>query len=137
MNYSKKTYYAHSMHIYGTDREIMERAFIESMGFEVVCPNRDLNLGNDMDAYLRIVRQCKRIICSEYSGYIGRGVYLEIKWAMRHDIPVYVLRGNSLYRVCEVGFFNEDDWKTTYGRITKAELITKDVLNNIPLTKNV
>ena len=123
MNYSNHTYYAHSMQIYGTDREKAERGFLEQLGYEILCPCRDLNLGNDMDAYLRIVAKCKNVVCSEYSSFIGKGVYLELKWAIRHNIPCYVLREHTLYHVLEVEIFNDADWQTTFGKIKKIEPI--------------
>ena len=120
MNYSQHTYYAHSMQIYGTDREKSERALLEHLGFNILCPCRDLNLGNDMDKYLRIVAKCKNVVCSEYSEFIGKGVYLELKWALRHNIPCYVLRDCILYHVIEVEIYNDQDWATTFGRIKKV-----------------
>jgi len=121
MNYSNHTYYAHSMHIYGSDREKLERDLLIRLGFNVCCPNRDLSLGNDMDAYLSIVKQCKSVVASEFAGFIGRGVYLEVSHALRHDIPVFVIRHSILYKVVKIVFFNENDWKTTYGQITEVE----------------
>ena len=132
MNYSKHTYYAHSMQIYDTDREKSERGLLEHLGFNILCPNRDLKLGNDMDAYLRIVAKCKNVVCSEYSEFIGKGVYLELKWAMRHDIPCYVLRDEVLYIISEVDIYNDADWQTTYGQITEVialdEFVNDDVI---------
>ena len=133
MNYLKKTYYAHSMHLYSTDTEKSERQALEKMGFNIICPSRDLKLGNDMDAYLRIVKQCKRLICSEYSGFIGKGVYLEIKVALANNIPSYVLRDGFLYRIFKINVFNTDDWKTTVGKITGVELVTENILDHAPI----
>lgn len=132
MNYSKHTYYAHSMQIYGTDREKLERGILERMGFRILCPNNDLSLGDDMNKYLQIVARCKRVVCSEYSGFIGKGVYLELKWALRHNIPCYVLREDTIYRVIEVKVFNDQDWKTTYGHITKISEVEIEYNEKIP-----
>jgi len=123
MNYSNHTYYAHSMQIYNTDREIAERGFLEQLGFNILCPNRDLSLGNDMDAYLRIVARCKNVVCSEYAGFVGKGVYLELKWAMRHKIPRYVLRERTLYHIVRLRIFNDQDWQTTFGKIEEVHSI--------------
>jgi len=109
------------MQIYGTDRERLEREALVAKGFTVVCPNIHLSLVNDMDAYLRIVERCKRVVATEYAGYIGKGVFLEIRWALRHNIPVYVMRHGVLFKVLTVIHFNEDDWKTTYGQIGHTE----------------
>lgn len=121
MNYSKHTYYAHSMQIYNTDQEKREYDQLNKLGFNIVCPNRDLSLGNEMSRYLRIVAKCKDLVASEYSGFIGKGVYLEIRWALRHEIPVYVLRKGSVFIVKNVKQFNTDDWKTTFGKIGEVE----------------
>jgi len=123
MDYSKHTYYAHSMQIYDTDREIFERGFLEHLGYNILCPCRDLNLGNDMNKYLRIVAKCKNVVCSEYSGFIGKGVYLELKWALRHNIPCYVLREKTIYCVLEVEIYNDQDWQTTFGKIKKVKTV--------------
>ena len=128
MNYSKHTYYAHSMQIYNTDQEIIERGLISSLGYNVLCPNRDLSLGDDMNKYLRIVQRCKNVICSEYSGFIGKGVFLELKWAIRYNIPCYVLREGKLYDLIGVSVFNDQDWKTTFGKVT----IGQQVWNKLP-----
>lgn len=123
MNYSKHTYYAHSMQIYGSDHEKLERGILEQLGFNILCPNRDLKLGNDMDAYLKIVAKCKNVVCSEYSEFIGKGVYMELKWAMRHDILCYVLRDHTLYHVVKLKIFNDQDWQTTFGKIKEVRSI--------------
>ena len=127
MNYSNHTYYAHSMQIYNTTQEKAERAQLEAMGINIVCPNRDVKLGNDMDRYLALVKKCKAVISSEYSSFIGKGVYLEIRHALRHDIPVYVLREGSLFIVKNVKPFNNDDLKTTFGKIGEVVPIKETV----------
>jgi len=123
MNYSKHTYYAHSMQIYNTAREKAERGLLEHLGYKIVCPNKDVSLGDDMNAYLKLVAKCKNVVCSEYSGFIGKGVYLELKWALKHNIPCYVLRDCIIYCVLEVEIFNDQDWKTTFGKISKVKTV--------------
>jgi hypothetical protein len=112
------------MQIYNTKTEKSERDFLELLGFNIVCPNRDLHFGNDMDLYLRLVAKCKSVVCSEYSGFIGKGVYLELAWALRHKIPCFLLRERKIYRIINITEYNTDDWQTTYGKIGKIEELT-------------
>lgn len=119
-------YFAHSKKIYGTDAEEALRDLIENtLGkrFKVICPNRDLIYdGRGMELYLAQVRKSKLVICSEYRGFVGKGVYEEVKEAIKNNIPVYALRGLSFIYVKDVEINDVDDWGVEYGKLITENL---------------
>lgn len=114
-------YYAHSKKIYGTKREIKERAFLEKTFMNVCCPNRDIGERGDIEPYLEMVRKCIKVICSEYLNHIGKGVLAEVQEALDKKKPVFCIkryRANYyLVPVEGVEVFDEYDWKVFYGRL--------------------
>jgi len=115
-----KIYYAHSKIIYGSKREVKERKFLEKK-FIVLCPNRDIGEKGFMEPYLQAIKGCSKVICSEYSGYIGRGVFEEVKSALEDNKPVLCLRLKkskfNLIEVINVEIVDECDWKFQYGKL--------------------
>jgi len=118
-----KAYYAHSKLIYGTRREISERAFI-SRRYQVLCPNRDIGERGSMEPYLQAVASCQTVIVSEVDGYVGRGVFEEIKHALKIGHPVLALRasarGFTLLSVRSVAVVDSQDWRYRFGKLQVA-----------------
>lgn len=114
-------YYAHSKKIYGFDREAKERGFLEKNFRKVVCPNRDMGELGSMDPYLRMVRKCNVVVCSEFNSYIGRGVYQEIVEGLNKKKKVFCLRKIEdryvLLPVASVSIVDADDWKVKFGKV--------------------
>jgi len=105
------------MKIYDTVREKEELNLIKSMYKDVVNPNGDIRWRGTMDDYYQAVRESEMVICSEYQGHIGRGVYTEIEEAKRNDIPVVVIRQGKFYPVKDIRIEDSSDWGIKYGRI--------------------
>lgn len=123
----KTIYYAHSMRIYNSEREKEELRFLRSIFRKVICPNHDMkNLPsptNDTEAmlpYLKKVDKCDGVVCSEFNGYIGKGVYEEIKRAMPNfSIPLCLREESEKYKffiIEELDLVGDDNW-TAYARL--------------------
>lgn len=120
----KTCYYAHSMQIYDSTSEQLERAFLEQF-YKVTCPNRDIGERGRMEPYIQRVATCDIVVCSEVAGHIGRGVYEEVRHAMKLRKPVYCLRsspktGTILRRVNSAQIANPDDWVFTYATLKRG-----------------
>jgi len=117
-------YYAHSKKIYNTSREKMERSYIEKRFKAVCCPNRDMGELGSMNPYIDKVKGCHAVVCTEFQGHIGKGVYEEITAALRFEKEVYCLRRRvgvfQLHRIKEVMIVDDTDWGTRYGKVKVA-----------------
>ena len=116
-------YYAHSKRIYNTKREELERQQIEKVFHTeiVMCPNRDMGELGSMEPYLKKVRACSIIVCSEYDDHIGRGVYEEVLAALNSKKKVYCIRYYSIRSVIHivrsVKLVDPYDWTIRYGKL--------------------
>ncbi len=87
-------YYAHGMHIYGTELEARDVATIESLGLRCLNPNSAVHsagyrLCGNMSYFEDLVRGCQVLIFRSFSdSLIGSGVALEIAAARAAGIPV-------------------------------------------------
>ncbi|GAG37478.1 unnamed protein product, partial [marine sediment metagenome] len=106
------------MQIYNTLREKNELKFINEMFDDIICPNNDIGMASGgMHAYLRIVGWADLIIVSEYRGFVGAGVFAEVKKALKLKIPVKCLRRNKLIEVKDVVINDSKDIKIKYGKL--------------------
>ncbi len=113
-----RVYFGHSMKIYGTDREKMEIKLLKTMFDKVICPNVDIGIASGgMHAYLRIVGWADLVVVSEYRGFVGTGVFAEVKEALKLKIPVKCLRRNKLIVVKDVVINDRKDIKIKYGKL--------------------
>ena len=76
-----------------------------------------------MQIYLDEVARSDMVICSEYQHHIGKGVYVEIRQALRLEIPVFCIKrrwwgGLKLVPVTGIEVFEHWDWKVNYGTIS-------------------
>lgn len=123
MQKQKRVYYAHSMQIYNTRREKKELKFLKKH-FESICnPNTDIKWDNNkkMEPYFEAVKNSDIVVVSEYMNHIGKGMYEEIKIALKNNILVLCLKKRfcnyRLQQVKDVKVKNIDDWKVKYGKI--------------------
>ena len=122
-----KVYYAHSKKIYGTEIEEKEYNFLRERYENVFNPNTEIEYKKEegMRPYLDAVKASDLVICSEFEGYIGKGVFREVELALINNIPVYCLRQEDgiflLLEVISVKLINEDDSYVTYGRLEVKE----------------
>jgi len=116
-----KIYYAHSIQIYGSAREVNEFAYLYDFYSEAKVINPEHLDYSGMKKYLKIVSKCDEIVASELDGYIGKGVFCEIARAMSEGIPVKVLRKKgkeyTLEPVTGIQVINEHDWKIKYAKL--------------------
>lgn len=114
-------YYAHSLFIYNTSREIRELLFLKKTFDKIINPNGDIVWRGSMRPYLEAVRKSAVLVCSEYKGCVGRGVFDEVMTALRKGIPTFVLRSFlGSVRMKEVAgliYVSNDDWKIRYGKL--------------------
>ena len=101
----KKVYYAHSVGSYDSVQESRDIALLESLGFEVINPNRpevqiEFNSYKEdhsyNDAFYKVfgkmVIECDLIaIRAQYGGLIGAGVVKEIEYAEAAGLTVIAM----------------------------------------------
>lgn len=123
-----KVYYAHSKKIYDTEIEEKEYNFLREKYEIVYNPNTEIEYEREegMKPYLDAVKTSDLVICSEFEGYIGKGVFREVELALRNNIPVYCIRQNDglflLVKVISVKLINENDPYVRYGYLEVKEL---------------
>jgi hypothetical protein len=114
-------YYAHSMKIYGSDREKKEIAYIKKKFKSVVNPAVDLIWQGSMELYFKAVKESDIVICSEYEKHIGKGVFDEIFTALLLEKKVFCIRklgrGYKLLEVSRVEVVDKDDWSVYFGKV--------------------
>jgi hypothetical protein len=121
MELQSPVYYAHSKLIYNTKRESRELSALKRMSDLVICPNKHIG-ERQMEDYLSVITiMCKTVVCSEYDGYIGKGVAEETFSALRAGKSVYVLRqkekGYKLIPIKNVKIIDDTDWKNRYAKL--------------------
>ncbi len=121
-------YYAHSMNIYGKKQEKQELKLIKN-----VFPKADIinpakyekkwkkDSGKEiMKKCLDLLSRCDIIVFSavEHEGgyFVGRGVYIEVKFAEELGKEVYFLRDN-LENIFILEMFDENDWVSKFGKV--------------------
>ena len=97
----KILYYAHSMKIYGTEREQEELDMIQAAFPQdvIYSPNRPFiqNHKDPMKACLDVILDMDTLVFSLEKRHVSSGVLLEVKHAQKHNIPVFVLQyGNVI-----------------------------------------
>jgi len=119
---NKQVYYAHSLKIYNTKREKKELRYLKKKFFKIFNPKTELqwDLITKMQPYFEAVQGSCSIIVSEYKKYIGRGVFDEIKIALKNKIPAYCLKRKffrfKLIKIKDVKYIGID-WKIYYGKL--------------------
>ena len=82
-----------------------------------------------MRPYLKAVRESDLLVFSTHNNIVGKGVYQEVKTALKYKIPVFVLeKRNSSYGFYElksIEIVNESDW-TNYVKIDLATPFIED-----------
>ena len=111
-----KVFYSHSMMIYGTDDEQVEKERINNMfsDFGIVSPKfyegdseemidemgklygeNDRKKIEEMEFYKMIVSSCQMLVYSTWKGEIPSGVAIEVNHAIDIGIPVFELDGDE------------------------------------------
>lgn len=95
---NKQVYYAHSLKIYNTRREKNELRYLKRKFFKIFNPKTELQWDSmtKMQPYFEAVQGSTLIIASEYKKYIGKGVFDEIKIALKNKIPAFCLKKKFL-----------------------------------------
>ncbi len=99
-----KCYFAHPVTDYDTERELQAVRALEAAGLKVVNPNtpeHDVGYGRGgMDYFIGVVATCDALAFQRFpGGEIGAGVAKEIATAASHDLPIYEVRGASVYDI--------------------------------------
>ncbi len=119
LNKDLRSYYAHSMKIYDTNRERNELKVLNGFFNNVICPNNDIgNAQRRMRAYIKIVGWADIVIVSEYKKHIGSGAYSEVMHALSKNIPVMCLRDGKLYRVVAATIVDRRDPEVKFAKLT-------------------
>jgi len=79
-----------------------------------------------MRLYLKAVRESDLLIFSTDNNLVGKGVYQEVKTALKFKIPLFVLeKRNTTYFFSELNsieIVNERDWTNYAVTLTKIEV---------------
>jgi DNA polymerase-3 subunit epsilon len=125
-------YYAHSMSIYGKKQEKKELKLIKQAfpGAEIINPAKyerkwKKDSGKEiMKKCLDLLSKCDIVIFSalEYDGgfFVGRGVYIEVKFAEELNKKIYFLR-EHLDDIFILEMFDENDWISKFGKVKFKE----------------
>jgi hypothetical protein len=120
------TYFAHSKLIYNTEEErklltlLRDKESLEGFGIglgEVICPNNNMGELGSMTPYLKMVQKCDIVVAHEFTGYVGRGVYAEVKHALKFGKKVFAIRDEKLLEVEDLIIYDPNDWKVRYGQL--------------------
>lgn len=75
-----RCYYAHPMSLYNTPQEQRDIILLESLGFEVLNPNRAEYIGFDLDEFCDLANSCDVLAFRALAdGSITSGVYEELR----------------------------------------------------------
>jgi len=92
-----KVYYSHPMLLYNTQREKEELEFLRSLSDKVICPNNDIGYcQRGIKGYLNIVRWADLVVVSTINGILTSGIFAEVKYALKLNIPVKKLVEKTL-----------------------------------------
>lgn len=91
LNEKPRAFFAHSTHSFGTDLETRILKVLRDK-YRVICPNSDIGRLVQFKNYLHIVGWADVIIVLEHEAFITMGVYAELIYALKNEIPVIVIR---------------------------------------------
>jgi len=117
-NIVKKAYFAHSKLTYGSKEEHLCKIKISKL-FQLFCPNEHIAKKNPQashNLYNKAIDDCKRIVFIPYKGFIGKGVYSNVAYALSKKYPVYVYDSinDMLIKVISVCINDSTDWSIKY-----------------------
>lgn len=110
-------YYAHSMRLYNSRTEKSVLRHLRRLYPKVINPNELGNFGSIQPYLSIIIHIADVVVCSEYQGYVGKGVFEEVQTAIRFKIPVHVVRGRYLRPVLGIKQHDALDWKIKFGKL--------------------
>lgn len=115
-------YYAHSKKSYGSVEEQKVVARLAKR-HQVINP-RDMGELGSIKPYLVKVNKSQAVAVSEYQGFIGRGVYEEVQYALYLNRPVYLVRSDRLKAMAITGakIYDSSDWKVHYAILVKSNI---------------
>lgn len=116
-------YYAHSKKDYDSAKESGVVARLIRRKHDVINPKYMGELGS-IKPYLVKVNKSEGVVVTEYHGYIGRGVYEEVKYALYLGRPVYLVEPNRIKAVVITGakIYDPEDWAYRYAQLVKSNL---------------
>jgi hypothetical protein len=109
-------FFSHSKLDYDSVREERVRSLLETID-KVLCPHRDMGEKGSMKPYLLALSKCRWVVVLEHRGSIGRGVYEEVKHALRLKIPVFVIRQDYLVSVVNAIETGTNNWVSNYATL--------------------
>lgn len=115
-------YYAHSKLIYNTKREQQELRFLKRKfkDCKIVYANNISELIS-LAEYLKLVQECEIVICSEFKGHVGKGVFEGLQKALEKGKIIKVLKRKlgrfRLKTLKDIKPDNIHDWKVKYGLV--------------------
>lgn len=127
----KTVYYAHSMRTYGTPKESEELYMIKLQFrwpfWRVVNPAElTWDRRPNMSDFFKLVEASNAVVFSAYRGFIGRGVYEEVRVAQELGRPVYLVDDTWGGRPFngELQIHDANDWAFRYATIEERDLVS-------------
>ena len=119
-----KVYYSHSMKTYDKEQEKIELDFLQNKFERIFNPNKEIKYKSKkgLKPYLNAVKKSDLVVCSEFEGHIGKGVFREISIAFAFEIPVLCIKGTypnfELKEVIGIKIVDKEDPRVKYGIIS-------------------
>ena len=101
-NKNLRCFYAPSGLIYDKDHEENELTTIKMLFENVICAHDNFDDPSyGKGTYLPIVKWAEMVVVSAFRGYIGKGPYFEVMYALKNEISVMCLIDEELYNVID------------------------------------
>ncbi len=119
----KQAYYARSLLLRDSEKEKEQLALLEIM-YEVVNPSLEKVVDEAliMKKCLELVANCDVVVFTDVDGFVSKGVYTEVKFAISKGIRVEYLKENEFVENWKLVMNDEKDWKFKYSKVGVIEI---------------
>jgi hypothetical protein len=108
------------MLIYDTEQEARIREVLREK-YRLICPNHDIGHLKVFKNYFNIIGWADAVVVAEYEGFVTKGVYAEVLYALKNELPVWVIRDTSegffFDRVERIEYQSERANRHHYGKL--------------------
>ena len=108
----REVYFTHNKLLYNTDAEKSALSFIRRRWADsFFCPNLH-GAGFKSSDFMKAVNTCEKILVLEFDGFVGKGSFDEISFALKKKKPVFLMKPysrNGIYTLWPVSGIREID----------------------------
>lgn len=112
----KAVYFSHNIMTYNTEAEKTALSYILRRWPEsFFCPNQH-GISFESTDFMKAVNSCEKILVLEYDGFIGKGGFDEISFALKKKKPVFLMKPGprkglfALLPVLGIRVIDDLDW---------------------------